>query len=78
MSLLIACPAIDIGLEFDRFRDRSALCVFKHALAILALPQWSVAVAFHPAVNIVAASGVCSLMVVRKRRAGPVSRNSTR
>ncbi|MEX3810729.1 hypothetical protein AB3X96_10720 [Paraburkholderia sp. BR13439] len=47
-----------------------ALCVLKYALAILALPKWSVAVAFYPAVNIVASIGVCSLMVVRRRQVG--------
>ncbi|NML31366.1 hypothetical protein [Paraburkholderia antibiotica] len=45
-----------------------ALCVLKYALAILALPMWSVAVAFYPAVNIAASVGVCLLMIVRRRQ----------
>ncbi|MGF6373407.1 hypothetical protein OKW40_006223 [Paraburkholderia sp. RAU6.4a] len=55
-----------------------ALCVFKYALAILALPKWSVAVAFYPAVNIGAASGVCLLMVVRRRRVRAYSEDKVR
>ncbi|RZF31815.1 hypothetical protein EVC45_00900 [Paraburkholderia sp. UYCP14C] len=53
-----------------------ALCVLKYALAILALPKWSVAVAFYPAVNIVASGGVCLLMVVRRRQVDRYSERS--
>ena len=43
------------------------LCVLKYALAILALDKWTVAVAFYPAVNILASIGICLLMIVRRR-----------
>ena len=44
------------------------LCVVKYALAILALRQWTVAVAFYPVVNIMASVGICLLMVVQRYR----------
>ncbi|RQR22276.1 hypothetical protein DIE23_37135 [Burkholderia sp. Bp9143] len=44
-----------------------ALCVLKYALALLALRAWTVAVAFYPAVNILASIGICSLMMVRRQ-----------
>lgn len=44
------------------------LCVVKYALAILALRQWTVAVAFYPLVNIIASVGICLVMVVQRYR----------
>ena len=44
-----------------------ALCVLKYALALLALSTWSVAVAFYPAVNVVASIGICVMMLVRRQ-----------
>lgn len=44
------------------------LCVVKYALAILALRQWTMAVAFYPVVNIAASLGICMLMVVQRYR----------
>lgn len=45
-----------------------ALCVVKYALAILALSQWTLTVAFYPVVNVVASAGICLLMVVQRFR----------
>lgn len=44
------------------------LCVVKYSLAILALRQWTVTVAFYPIVNVVASLGICLLMVVQRYR----------
>jgi hypothetical protein len=44
-----------------------ALCVFKYALALLALSTWSVAVAFYPVVNVIASIGICVVMLVRRQ-----------
>ncbi|UQO39550.1 hypothetical protein [Burkholderia cepacia] len=44
-----------------------ALCVLKYALALLALSTWSIAVAFYPAVNVVASIGICVVMLVRRQ-----------
>lgn len=44
------------------------LCVVKYALAILALRQWTVAVAFYPVVNIMASAGICLVMAVQRYR----------
>lgn len=44
-----------------------ALCVVKYGLAMLALSQWSLAVAFYPTVNIIASAGICVLMITRRR-----------
>ncbi|CAG9265919.1 MULTISPECIES: hypothetical protein [Paraburkholderia] len=44
------------------------LCIVKYALAILALRQWTVAVAFYPLVNIIASVGICLVMVVQRYR----------
>jgi hypothetical protein len=44
------------------------LCVAKYALAILALRQWTMAVAFYPVANILASIGMCMLMVVQRYR----------
>ncbi|MEN8517398.1 hypothetical protein [Burkholderia sp. RS02] len=44
-----------------------ALCVLKYALALLALSTWSIAVAFYPAVNIIASISICLVMLVRRQ-----------
>jgi hypothetical protein len=44
------------------------LCVVKYSLAILALKQWTVTVAFYPLVNVVASVGICLLMIVQRYR----------
>lgn len=45
-----------------------ALCVVKYAFALLALRQWTLVVAFYPAVNILASIGICLLMLVQRYR----------
>lgn len=44
------------------------LCVVKYALALLALRQWTVAVAFYPVANIMASAGICLVMAVQRYR----------
>ncbi|MGS0897117.1 hypothetical protein ACVBGC_31970 [Burkholderia stagnalis] len=43
------------------------LCIVKYALALLALTTWSIAVAFYPAVNVLASIGICVVMRVRRQ-----------
>ena len=43
-------------------------CVVKYGLAILALAQWTIAVAFYPVVNVMASAGICLLIIVQRYR----------